>query len=705
MKRNIIYSLLGIFFIISFASCGSDDPATPDVSEDTDTADTSSTTTPTAVVAEPADFDGTKRAGTTYQLLVYSFADSDGDGIGDFDGITEKLDYLDSLGVTAIWLSPIHPASSYHGYDVTDYYSVNPTFGTEEDLEDLITAAHSKDIDIYLDYVLNHSSAKNTLWYSDDTVETWFTKACSSTDSEYRDYYTFSNDPASDIAAGKIPMIATEGASGYDEGQWFTVSGGVGATGRYKFDLDWSDSSAPTVTVTSTEEDTNVPTSGERYLYYGDDICVPFNKTGSSEYTVTVDFDSDWGFLIRTSNTSWSAGTKYGAQSSSPVVTLGSPFTLYVSTSSFDPADIVFSQPTYYHSHLWTSWFADFNYGYATEASSSPAFKDLAESADKWIGMGIDGMRLDAVKHIYHNASSDENPTFLAQWYEHCDSAYKALGNTDDFFMVGEVFSEASAVAPYYKGLPSCFEFSFWWRLKDVLTSQSAYTFPSQILKYESLYKAYRSNPIESTKLSNHDEDRTGSDLSKSLQKEKQAAAFLLTAPGKPFIYQGEELGYYGTKTNGDEYVRTPIMWDKAGTQVASGALNGKVDNSMLTQSISVEAQNSNSASLLSVYKKLSRLRNTYPALASGTMSEHGTYNSSNSTYKTIACWYMTSTDGSQKLLVVHNVATTGTQSLTFEDDLSKPIAVIGSATSAKNADGTYTLNMSSNTSVVFQIK
>ena len=71
-------------------------------------------------------FDGTKRSSTTYQLLIYSFADSDGDGIGDFKGIQSKLDYLDGLGATALWLSPAHPSDSYHAYDVTDYYSVNP---------------------------------------------------------------------------------------------------------------------------------------------------------------------------------------------------------------------------------------------------------------------------------------------------------------------------------------------------------------------------------------------------------------------------------------------------------------------------------------------------------------------------------------------------------------------------------------------------
>ena len=74
----------------------------------------------TDVTANPDTWDGKKRANITYQLLVYSFADTNGDKWGDLKGITEKLDYINQMGANAIWLSPIHPAMSYHGYDVTD---------------------------------------------------------------------------------------------------------------------------------------------------------------------------------------------------------------------------------------------------------------------------------------------------------------------------------------------------------------------------------------------------------------------------------------------------------------------------------------------------------------------------------------------------------------------------------------------------------
>jgi glycosidase len=99
-----------------------------------------------------------------YQLFVRSFADSDGDGIGDFNGIKENLDYFETLGIEGIWLMPIHPTSTMHGYDVEDYYDVNPEYGTLEDFEALLDEANARGIDIIIDYVLNHSS-NNHPWF------------------------------------------------------------------------------------------------------------------------------------------------------------------------------------------------------------------------------------------------------------------------------------------------------------------------------------------------------------------------------------------------------------------------------------------------------------------------------------------------------------------------------------------------------------
>lgn len=644
-----------------------------------------------AVVAEPDPWDGVKRADISYQVLVYSFADGDGDTKGDLKGLTERLDYLDEMGVSAVWLSPIHPSSSYHGYDVLDYEAVNPTFGTDADLQAFIDAAHARGIRVYLDYVLNHTGKEHP----------WFRDAISSEQSPYRDYYVFSKDPQGDIAAGRIDQIATEGAAGYDAGQWFSTDSNAGATGRFRFELDWSNASAPTVTVTETTDAPdakNTDTSaGGKYLYYGDQQMERFYTEDNTHYHLTLDFDSDWGFLIRTSTTTWDGGTKFGAPNSQTILELGVPFTL---TSASTAANIQFSLPTMYHSHFWTAAFADLNYGKASEADASAAFKAVTEAADKWVGMGVDGFRLDAVKHIYHNAYNDENPTFLKKFYDRMNESYHARGGEGDFYMVGEMLDDAANVAPYYKGLPALFEFSFWYRLRWALQNGIGRYFVKDILEYQPAYRQYRTDYIEATKLSNHDEDRAASELGRVEGRLRVACAVLLTAQGEPYIYQGEELGYWGTKSNGDEYVRTPILWDRAGRELASGSLSGKVDRQMLTESISVEAQAEEENSLLNLYRTFARLRNTYPALAEGAMTKHPVYNENNADGEAVAVWYREK-DG-ERMFVAHNFGDQ-TRTLTLDDHLGKAVGLSGEATIKRNDNGTL-LTLGAYSSVVFTL-
>ena len=118
-------------------------------------------------------------------------------------------------------------------------------------------------------------------------------------------------------------------------------------------------------------------------------------------------------------------------------IVFGKPFILAPSTNSYDPGDI--SLGAFYHSNFAKSM-PDLNYGPLETAESSPAFMALAESADRWIReFGVDGFRLDAVKHIYHNQKSDENPTFLAKWYERCNRTFQETHDSD-MFMVGGPF-------------------------------------------------------------------------------------------------------------------------------------------------------------------------------------------------------------------------------------------------------------------------
>lgn len=103
-----------------------------------------------------------------YEIFVGSFYDGDQDGIGDLRGIIEKLDYIEGMGFNGIWLTPIMPSPSYHKYDVTDYYAVDPAFGTLEDYKALVEACHERGIVLIIDMVFNHTSSEHP----------WFQEAC-----------------------------------------------------------------------------------------------------------------------------------------------------------------------------------------------------------------------------------------------------------------------------------------------------------------------------------------------------------------------------------------------------------------------------------------------------------------------------------------------------------------------------------------------
>ena len=139
---------------------------------------------------------------TTYEIFVYSFCDSNGDGIGDLNGIRSKLDYIQDLGFDAIWLTPVHPSSTYHKYDVDDYYAIDPVYGTLEDYEALLQECHDRGIRVYMDLVLNHTSDDNAWFkaasdYLHELPSGWEpdTSYC-----KYYDYYNFTRQPSDGYA-------------------------------------------------------------------------------------------------------------------------------------------------------------------------------------------------------------------------------------------------------------------------------------------------------------------------------------------------------------------------------------------------------------------------------------------------------------------------------------------------------------------------
>ena len=115
-----------------------------------------------------------------YQIYPRSFADSNGDGIGDLKGITSKVDYLAELGVDVVWLSPVYPSpQDDNGYDISDYQEIDPVFGTLADFDELLAALHDRGIKLVMDLVVNHTSDEHP----------WFIESRSSADNAKRNWY------------------------------------------------------------------------------------------------------------------------------------------------------------------------------------------------------------------------------------------------------------------------------------------------------------------------------------------------------------------------------------------------------------------------------------------------------------------------------------------------------------------------------------
>lgn len=153
-----------------------------------------------------------------YEIFVYSFYDSDGDCVGDLQGVIEKLDYVEYMGFNGIWFMPIMSSPSYHKYDVTDYYAIDELYGSMEDFEELVKECHERGINVVIDFVINHSSSEHP----------WFTQACAYlkgldegqepnvAECPYVDYYHFSREKEN-ATYHKVP-----GADWYYEGAFWS---------------------------------------------------------------------------------------------------------------------------------------------------------------------------------------------------------------------------------------------------------------------------------------------------------------------------------------------------------------------------------------------------------------------------------------------------------------------------------------------------
>jgi len=172
---------------------------------------------PTAPAAVQWNHDWARGA-VFYEVFVRSFADSNGDGVGDLPGLTGKLDYLKDLGVDALWLMPVFESPSYHGYDTTDYEKIQPAYGTSEDFDRFLAEAHRRGIRVIVDFVMNHTSSKHP----------WFVDSASSFNSRHRDWYVWRTDnPGWKQPFGDGPV-------------WHSNPNGANPVANYYYGIFWS---------------------------------------------------------------------------------------------------------------------------------------------------------------------------------------------------------------------------------------------------------------------------------------------------------------------------------------------------------------------------------------------------------------------------------------------------------------------------------
>lgn len=453
-----------------------------------------------------------------YEIFVRAFADSDGDGIGDFKGLQGKLDYLAGLGVGAVWLMPIHPSPSYHGYDVTDYRGVNPDYGSLDDFTSFLAQAHARGIRVLLDLPLNHTSSSHP-WFLESKKE----------DSPYRQYYHWKK----------------EGEEGLLEG--LTV---------------WGDK--------------------------------PWKRAGDSWYYAIF-----WG---------------------------GMP---------------------------------DLNY-------DNPAVRrEALDIARYWLGLGVDGFRLDATSHIFgegETARLQDIAASSAFWREFSSEIKRDF---PDALLLGEAWEPLDKRAELARGLDSLVNFDVGDRLLPLIkTGGSGAAFVQAMYDIQAAYQKTNPGYVDAPFLSNHDQTRVAAVLQLKPEKMKLAARILLTLPGRPIVYYGEEIGMSGAKP--DEELRTPFLWGEGdGAQTAWRA--SRYNN----RTVPLLAQEKDPDSLYRVYRDMIAFRNSHPALARGRLEPFAGDN------PIPLAFYMISEE--ETLLVLHNPSS-NEQVLSIPDGAAALYAAQGSA-------------------------
>jgi glycosidase len=275
---------------------------------------------------------------------------------------------------------------------------------------------------------------------------------------------------------------------------------------------------------------------------------------------------------------------------------------------------------------------------------------EIVDIAKFWLNdVKVDGFRMDAARHIFPDERVTDNHQFWV-WFK--DEMEKIK---PDVYLVGEVWSSADVVAPYLKGLPSLFNFDLGYAITDV--AQAGVDTIGLVKRYKDIrdfYKSITTNYLDATFVKNHDQTRILTTL-KDVNKAKMAASLLLTMPGTPYLYYGEEIGMLGDKLQvyadlfgPDAYVREPFVWDVGKNDPMQTAWE-KPHYSTDSSVVPISKQREDPASLYNFYKKLINIRNSSHALTYGDIEDAGINVAEVVDFKRIH-------EGEQ-LLVLHNVS------------------------------------------------
>jgi len=221
----------------------------------------------------------------------------------------------------------------------------------------------------------------------------------------------------------------------------------------------------------------------------------------------------------------------------------------------------------------------------------------------------VDGFRLDAARHIFPDERARENHL----WWEYFLQEMRKINK--DFYLVGEVWAPSEVVGPYLNGIPALFDFDMAGEIIKAVNSGNADSLAIRHKKIRDFYRSVNPNYVDATFLTNHDQNRIMSVVNDNEQKARIAAAILLTLPGSPYLYYGEEIGMKGKKP--DEFIREPFIWDikpRDNIRATWEQPRFTTDTSITSE----ELQKDNPESLFNYYRNFIRLRNKSKALTFG---------------------------------------------------------------------------------------